>query len=806
MATTPELPDTHDPFQLLDVPPDCGARELKRAYVRLIKTFRPDTSPAEFSRIREAFEQARAIAAVPEPPARPAPNESDVEDAARPRDETFAQALPSNVVLDRELSRIERAASGDLGEAPMPAEQAMRAEPHPLEVDLGSRPDRAPLEEEREQPPPRAKAEAVPLPERVDIERVDIEVDLDFEKISAPPEIVKPSLPLTGEHQALAASLEQRIAGTLEAGHDASALEAALTPDVIIGLSRTSALDWQTLRSQRNAGFAARLFQRGTHARAALGNGAPVLPEYKTDSLQQAALAHPELVHVLYDAMGLVCWDDADGVEELLALYPPAASDSSTDLDWLDAALPAARQWQQSSARNRVAPGLQVLLRSMKLDLGQARAFVEAPLEQLAFDPGPWLESLDALVKASPASAELLLHRIDTWLPPDVRTWDEMEPGERDWVIAETERLGSNLHFIGNRFLRLLGIAIVIAILTPTGVGLIVMIIYAVWRARKTRAGDEATYRERLRPAILEVFAARGMTPEVVLEAKIATPGKDAEVARFVDLIERDKGLTLAAALYRLRLALAPEQATRAPLAGSAPDRDRPRALLTGNCTEHPQDEAVCVCTYCQRKACEACTVRDTLVPDYCRDCVDKQAAQKRQRCLRGEGAVFLARMLTLLGSILAAAVCAAQSTSGDHLESIIMAAFAAWGLVASMALRTRKPWAATNQRTLWLPMLLAFPIGTVASVMMWRTFGRPDVKAVLSKDYVRTLALAPEPRRSRLRAVPEPLTAALVVLIIGLGATADPTPPPAKEPTAEVTAPEQPPEKLLLDAIRTLK
>ena len=59
----PELPRSDDPFELLGVPPGSDEKTLKRAYVRLIRVYRPDRHPAEFGRVRQAYEQAVAMAA-----------------------------------------------------------------------------------------------------------------------------------------------------------------------------------------------------------------------------------------------------------------------------------------------------------------------------------------------------------------------------------------------------------------------------------------------------------------------------------------------------------------------------------------------------------------------------------------------------------------------------------------------------------------------------------------------------------------------------------------------------------------------
>lgn len=59
-----DLPDDvrrwpSDPFQLLGVPRDVPPRELKRAYTRLIRVYKPEHAPEAFRRIREAYDTVR---------------------------------------------------------------------------------------------------------------------------------------------------------------------------------------------------------------------------------------------------------------------------------------------------------------------------------------------------------------------------------------------------------------------------------------------------------------------------------------------------------------------------------------------------------------------------------------------------------------------------------------------------------------------------------------------------------------------------------------------------------------------------
>lgn len=58
-TSKPPLPQTNDPWQLLGVSTEATLRDLKQAYARLIKIYRPDRAPLEFQRIHAAFELLR---------------------------------------------------------------------------------------------------------------------------------------------------------------------------------------------------------------------------------------------------------------------------------------------------------------------------------------------------------------------------------------------------------------------------------------------------------------------------------------------------------------------------------------------------------------------------------------------------------------------------------------------------------------------------------------------------------------------------------------------------------------------------
>ena len=84
MPDRPPLPDSDDPYEILGIDRSATPLDVRRAYVRLIKVFRPERDPAAFQRIHEAYEAIRhevgsrpsAPREAAPPEAAPAPSES----------------------------------------------------------------------------------------------------------------------------------------------------------------------------------------------------------------------------------------------------------------------------------------------------------------------------------------------------------------------------------------------------------------------------------------------------------------------------------------------------------------------------------------------------------------------------------------------------------------------------------------------------------------------------------------------------------------------------------------------------------
>jgi preprotein translocase subunit Sec63 len=48
-----------EPWEILGITPQASAQEMRQAYLEKIRQYPPDRAPAEFERIRDAYEQMR---------------------------------------------------------------------------------------------------------------------------------------------------------------------------------------------------------------------------------------------------------------------------------------------------------------------------------------------------------------------------------------------------------------------------------------------------------------------------------------------------------------------------------------------------------------------------------------------------------------------------------------------------------------------------------------------------------------------------------------------------------------------------
>ena len=96
MEASPPLPDSNDPYEILGLEYGCSERDLKRAYARLIRIYRPDRQPDQFRRVRAAFESVQEELG----DLAPVWDESEyIDDALDPEPEEEPQMLRSRSIL-----------------------------------------------------------------------------------------------------------------------------------------------------------------------------------------------------------------------------------------------------------------------------------------------------------------------------------------------------------------------------------------------------------------------------------------------------------------------------------------------------------------------------------------------------------------------------------------------------------------------------------------------------------------------------------------------------------------------------------
>lgn len=163
MADEAEQPDwsllPHRPVEFFGLADGFDLTELKRSYNRLIRRFKPERSPAEFQRIREAYEQlermlrygyrppvrpAHVPPVIPQPPVATDPGKTPVKPERGPEPERVEKSVDptGSYVIETEGSRWE---SG-----PWPprsyAERVETESPDELIAEIESRPQRTPAD------------------------------------------------------------------------------------------------------------------------------------------------------------------------------------------------------------------------------------------------------------------------------------------------------------------------------------------------------------------------------------------------------------------------------------------------------------------------------------------------------------------------------------------------------------------------------------------------------------------------------------------------------------------------------------
>ncbi len=352
----PALPDDpsrwpDDPHQLLGVPRDVSPRDLRRAYTRLIRTYKPEQFPEQFRRIRAAYEAALRLAEFFAAPA-------GEPEASIPAEPPGASA-PGSPADDPDVLW-ERAAAGDEAGA-----YAALADLHRRRPD---RPD---------------------LPLRL-YWLLALNPDLDPDRPAA--DWLATALRQTGltgpALELYRRELDERPAEALTAGERLREVAAApeRVAEVLTGRAKAAVRlkRWDVLRADLAA---ARERVRPWDEAAWLG-------------LQLTALDGLawEAGDPLAGALMAECRREVEDLQHLAVRQPEA-------FDRLDFLLAATAGWRDAKEEADLPPALiELLPRAWARPYAEARPLLVRVLEQVGAAPRNWLRHFDALGRHCPAA------------------------------------------------------------------------------------------------------------------------------------------------------------------------------------------------------------------------------------------------------------------------------------------------------------------------------------------------------------------------------------------------------------------
>ena len=368
------LPETDDPFDLLGVPRSSDERELKRAYVRLIKRFRPDERPVEFRRVRVAFESAR--------------------DALR-----YGAYFLDEGGSESELGRDD----ADASSAPDEPSTSQIAEESPERAFQGSL-DRLERTQRADRPSEASCAPPVNEPENAS------ELDLVAHRIRH------------GEDLSRSGAI-----------YDKAVLDACWRQDLL----RWELLREQPDRGLAATLFEAGLERDllADHAHRVLEAIDCERPSGRL--LNQDRMDEPALDRLVHRMIGLLAWTAPERSARLLAEEPPSDTDSSS-LEWAELTIPLARSWQRVRAVRRPPRALDRLLRLGTLYRGDCPALYPEVLEAIRRDPLAWTEAADALHRENADLLAHLAAILRSWSFESPATLDPATEKERAATVLPT--------------------------------------------------------------------------------------------------------------------------------------------------------------------------------------------------------------------------------------------------------------------------------------------------------------------------------------------------------------------------------
>jgi hypothetical protein len=347
--------------------------------------------------------------------------------------------------------------------------------------------------------------------------------------------------------------------------------------------------------------------------------------------------------------------------------------------------------------------------------------------------------------------ASRVLQTVDRWLPPDDRLYHELSSPERAWLTATLKEVDGVLSksivgWLGWMFLLALGGLVWLTLSAfglwwgllaclPGSVGLSMGLIYA----------DRLVYRRKVRLQLVTRVAARGVSPDRVVEWCSNAKKKVDNLDRFQREIEADVPLYALASLSRVSEKLR-ARSPRVPVPERVGDSKAERAVLGVvpqreaaqlTCTQHADRPVQAFCASCSRAACSECAPADVDLPSaYCVDCQPARELALRKALADTEDKFRgLGSFLLWIGALLTMALASVLRERDFELGLLFLGVTL---FFVAMGLPLRLLWRHARHVIIVFAVAIIWviPVGTIAAITIYRFVYSPRAKRVFSPEF----------------------------------------------------------------------
>ncbi|MDH5655180.1 MAG: J domain-containing protein [Spirochaetia bacterium] len=356
-----ELPETNDPYELLNVTEKTSLRDLKRAYVRKIKIFRPEKYPDEFKRIQEAYENIRDWIKQEEFFGSPDEDAGDTE--VNPIQCEFSSDNSSNGPKDlfETVSFKETTASdenelhkqelrSEIENTDLPQEQFHTNLDEIDDAELSA------INQELQQ----STKDQTAGNDSVHLTSEQIPFDKDFEEA------------VEEYNQKYESSNSRSLDWWIQALDSYEPVTDDLLmvsdEDLIFDLFEKGKLDWRLLMHQPHTEETLDFMLDFVAFSLVRGDGEKLFREFSSSEFKEKTVLWPDLERLPWRLCAFGIWDYPEESDRLLAQFPPTVESRSEELDYIELNLPVFESFRKAEKKKLLDPHLSKLIRFSYLE------------------------------------------------------------------------------------------------------------------------------------------------------------------------------------------------------------------------------------------------------------------------------------------------------------------------------------------------------------------------------------------------------------------------------------------------------